>query len=291
MKSLTGGRIGLITYHKEPQLTDDDRPLIDELAAVGLRGVPVRWDDAGTNWAGFDALIIRSCWDYHVRNDEFVRWLDTIERAKVPTFNPVPLVRWNMDKRYLRDLRQTGVAVPETLWIDRGGLSLAGHLTRVGWSDAIVKPAVSASATDTWRVRVGSTDTDEVRFAALLERTTVLIQRYVPEIETRGEWSLVFIGGTLSHSAIKRPRRGDFRVQKEHGGSVEPAAPPRHVVDAAEAVMAALPVAPLFARIDGVETPDGYLLMEAECIEPDLFFRFEPDSRQKLIRSLRALLA
>lgn len=277
-------RVGLVTYAREPNLTDDDRPLIAELEAVGLTGLPVRWDDHTVDWSSFAALIIRSVWDYHIRHDEFVAWLDAIERARVPVFNPVPLVRWNMDKRYLRELQRQGIAIPETLWLERGDpRSLAQLLREATWSHAIVKPAVSASATDTWKTGVRHADDHERHFRELTARSAVLLQRYVPEIETAGEWSLVFIDGTLSHSGLKRPRIGDFRVQKEHGGSVEPAAAGTSILQASRAVLAALPVAPLFARIDGVETSSGYVLMEAECIEPDLFFRFRPDARKTLV--------
>jgi glutathione synthase/RimK-type ligase-like ATP-grasp enzyme len=279
--------VGLVTYEREPALTADDRPLIGELAAVGLTGIPIRWDDRDADWSAFSALIIRSCWDYHVRHDEFVRWLDALERAGVRVFNPVPLVRWNMDKRYLRELQAGGIAVPDTLWVERGGLDLAELMRAAGWSDAIVKPAISASATDTWRVSAGDAASRQEHFAELSARTTVLVQRFMPEIASNGEWSVVFIGGRHSHSAIKRPRHGDFRVQKEHGGSAEPADAPRAVLEASHAVLDALPVAPLFARIDGVETDAGYVLMEAECIEPDLFLRFRPDARRALVRAMR----
>lgn len=280
-------RVGLVTYHREPDLTEDDRPLIAALAEQGLDGEPVRWDDTGADWRAFAAVIIRSCWDYHVRHDEFVRWLDALERARVRVFNPVPLVRWNMDKRYLRELQQQGIAIPETKWLERGDArSLADLLGHAGWTDAIVKPAISASATDTWRTSVANAAADEPRFRELNARAAVLVQRYVIEIEARGEWSLVFIDGTLSHAGLKRPRAGDFRVQKEHGGSVAPLEPPPAVVRASQAVMDALPHACMFARIDGVETDAGYLLMEAECIEPDLFFRFRPESRDELARAV-----
>lgn len=281
-------RVGLVTYHREPDLTEDDRPLISALAEQGLDGEAVRWDDTGADWSAFAGLIIRSCWDYHVRHDEFVQWLDALERARVPVFNPVPLVRWNMDKRYLRELQQLGITIPETHWLERGDpRSIAELLRGAGWADAIVKPAISASATDTWRTSIATAAADESRFRELTQRAAVLVQRYVAEIETRGEWSLVFIGGQLSHSGLKRPRSGDFRVQKEHGGSVVPADPPPAVVDASRAVMDSLPHECMFARIDGVETDAGYVLMEAECIEPDLFFRFRPEARLDLARAVR----
>jgi glutathione synthase/RimK-type ligase-like ATP-grasp enzyme len=280
-------RAGLVTYHREPTLTEDDRPLISALAEQGLEGVAVRWDDRGADWSAYSALVIRSCWDYHVRHDEFVQWLDELDRAGVPVFNPVALVRWNMDKRYLRELQQRGIAIPETQWLERGSTrSLAQLLRDAGWTDAIVKPAVSASATDTWRASTTSVASDEARFRELTARAAVLVQRYVAEIETRGEWSLVFIDGRLSHAGLKRPRSGDFRVQKEHGGTSTPAEPPPAVADASRAVMDALPHDCFFARIDGVETGAGYVLMEAECIEPDLFFRFRPEARAELARAV-----
>src|SRR5687767_8789061 len=280
-------RVGLVTYHREPDLTEDDRPLISALAEQGLRGEAVRWDDAGADWSAFAAVIIRSCWDYHVRHDEFVRWLDTLEHARVSVFNPVPLVRWNMDKRYLRGLQKSGIAIPGTQWLERGDpRSLAEVLGDARWTDAIVKPAISASATDTWRTSAANAAADESRFSELTARAAVLVQRYVGEIETRGEWSLVFIDGRLSHSGLKRPRAGDFRVQKEHGGSVAPSDPPPAVIAASQAVMDALPHACMFARIDGVEADAGYVLMEAECIEPDLFFRFRPQARVELARGI-----
>ena len=114
--------IGLVTYAKFPDLTDDDRPLIGELAAVGVEARPVRWDDAEVRWTDYDMLVLRSCWDYHVRAGEFRRWLSLLERMRVPLWNPVPLVRWNMHKGYLRDVAEAegGVLVPRTRWVEQG---------------------------------------------------------------------------------------------------------------------------------------------------------------------------
>jgi glutathione synthase/RimK-type ligase-like ATP-grasp enzyme len=103
----------------------------------------------------------------------------------------------------------------------------------------------------------------------------VMVQPYLQEITTQGEWSLIFFGGAFSHAVIKRPARGDFRVQAEHGGTVVRAAPPDHVLHAATAAIAALPIKPLYARIDGVERSGKLLLMEAECVDPYLYFELD----------------
>jgi len=278
--------IGLVTYPKYPELTADDRPLIAELDALGLSARPVTWGDPAVHWSEFEALVLRSCWDYHLRPREFAGWLDQVDGEGVPIWNPAPLVRWNMHKGYLRDLASEGVLVPETEWVPaRAGVTLSAILDMHGWTEAIVKPAISASATDTWRTSHDLTD-DGRRFAELLGQSDILVQRVIPEVATRGEWSLVFIDGAFSHATMKRPRAGDFRVQTEHGGTAEPVSAPDAIVAAGDAVTRHLRGPWLFARIDGVETPEGFMLMEVECIEPHLFFGHAPGSRARFARAL-----
>ena len=280
--------IGLVTYEKYPDLTDDDRPLIDELAELRLRAIPVRWDDPSARWEDFQALVLRSSWDYHLRADEFVAWLTAIERARVPLWNPAPLVRWNMHKRYLRDLEAAGIPVPQTEWLARAeARPLPALMAQRGWKEAIIKPAISASATDTWRT-TGDVRADDRRFRELLDRCDLLVQEVVPEVMSAGEWSLIFIDGAYSHAAIKRPRSGDFRVQTELGGTAKPARPTAAIVAAGMAITRHIPGDWLFARIDGVVTARGFLLMEVECIEPLLFFAQEPAARTRFARALKA---
>lgn len=284
------GRVGLVTYHKEPALTDDDRPLMDACARAGLSATPARWDAPGACWADFDALVLRSCWDYHLRPLEFADWLGAMERLGIPMWNPYAVIRWNTHKSYLRGLAAAGVLIPDTEWLIRGeAASLPEILERRGWREAIVKPAISASATDTWRASADAADVD-ARLAAQTSRGDVLVQEIIPEVATRGEWSLIFIDGAYSHAAIKKPRAGDFRVQWEHGGSAEPAKPAESLVDAGGAIARRIPSGWLYARIDVVETSRGCMLMEVECIEPHLFFSFAPESRDAFARALRRLL-
>lgn len=283
--------IGLVTYAKQPNLTEDDRPLIDELRTLGHEAAPVRWDDPSANWSAFQALVLRSTWDYHLRSAEFLAWLDTIDGTGVPLWNPPALVLWNMHKGYLRELQEAGIAIPVTHWLSGGSArELRDIMGREKWREAIVKPAISASATDTFRVRADSAD-DAERFAALVERTEVLVQELIPEVAEHGEWSLMFIAGAYSHATIKRPRAGDFRVQQELGGSAEPATPSHEVIAAGERVVAQLPDRSLYVRVDGVETERGFLLMEAECIEPVLFFQHCDGSRRRFARALAELIS
>lgn len=282
-------KIGLATDHAHPDLTDDDRPLIELLRLRDVVAEPVRWDSLDVTSGGFDAIVLRSTWDYHHQPARFGDWLDVLDRAGIPLWNPTALVRWNMHKRYLADLRRAGILIPETEWVVRGDQCLLSDVLRQhGWRDAIVKPAISASATDTWKV---SDESDsEPRYAALVRRADVLVQEIVPEIASDGEWSLVFIGGEYSHATVKRPRAGDFRVQVELGGTAVAATAPREVVSAGTRVAQAIPSPWLYARIDGVVTSRGFMLMEVECIEPHLFFGHDPDARDRFVAALIRLV-
>ncbi len=270
-------KIALATSADYPLLSLDDRPLIPAFAARGAVAEPVCWDDAGTTWAAYDLVILRSCWDYHLRADEFRGWLQQLEDLRVPLLNPAPLVRWNMDKRYLASLRDNGVAIPRTVWIDRGAdITLAAVLAAGGWADAVIKPTISASATDTWRARASDVDKLEEAFCASLARGDVMVQEFVPEVMSDGELSVVFIDGAFSHAMVKRPAHGDFRVQEHHGGTSEVAAPTGRTLEQVRLIAAQLPAPWLYARIDGVLVGDRFTLMELECIEPSLFLDAAP---------------
>lgn len=281
--------IGFATSAAYPLLTNDDRPLIDCLRDAGSTGRPLVWDDPSAPWTECDAVVLRSTWDYHHRPQAFAAWLDHLDRLGVPLWNPTRLVRWNMHKRYLRDLAASGIRIPETVWLDQGDAPpLAEVLGAHGWTTAIVKPAISASATDTFLAARDSA-ADGARHADLLTRADVLVQEVVPEVIADGEWSLVFLGGAYSHATMKRPRAGDFRVQVELGGSAAPADAPVAVIQAARRVADGLPGPWLYARVDGVMTARGFVLMEVECIEPHLFLSHAPGAHRRFTDALARL--
>ena len=210
-------RIALATYAQLPQL-DDDRLLLAPLAALGLEAVPTVWDAPDAPWDEFAAVLVRSCWDYHRRLDEFLGWVARLETMGVPLWNPPALLRWNSHKRYLRDLGATGVATAPTRWLRRGeDVVLAELLRAEEWPDAVVKPAVSASAFGTWRASLVTAAQDQARLAELLAVGDVLVQPYLAEVRAPGEWSLLFYGGRYSHAVLKRPA-SHFVRQRNPGG-------------------------------------------------------------------------
>jgi len=276
--------IALVTYPRLPALAPDEHPLIASLATLGIRAIPTVWDDPSVEWTRFDAAVIRSCWDYHLRPAQFFDWVAMVERAGVAIWNPPAVLRWNSRKTYLRDLAAAGVHTVPTVWLGGGPRadlpSLETILAEAGWDDAVVKPVVSASAHETWRLsRAEAHDgagADDRRLHALIAREGVMVQPFIPQIATNGEWSLQFFGGVFSHAVIKRAAPGEFRVQREFGGTHERVTPPATVLDDARAALRAAPADTLYARVDGVVIDGGLIVTELELLEPSLFLDADP---------------
>jgi glutathione synthase/RimK-type ligase-like ATP-grasp enzyme len=289
-----GRQIAVVTYDARPHATDDDRYFVDALVARGATVDERSWSDPMVRWDEYDAVIVRSCWDYFHRPADFHRWVDELDARRARVFNTTTTLRWNADKAYLRDLAACGVPVIPTHWIDRETLaSLDDVRRRTGWSELVVKPAVSGGAHRTWRASPGDL-ADDARLSEMAGSGTVLIQPLVDEIEREGEWSLIFFDGEFSHAVMKRPQSGDFRVQAEHGGTVEPIVPPAPIIaDAARALDAARVAgeAPLYARVDGCVVDGTLMLMELELLEPELFLRTDPVAGDRLASALLARLS
>lgn len=295
-------RIAFATSAHLAALTPDDRLAAAALEEAGITVEAAVWSDADVAWEGYDLVVVRSCWDYFHQLDAFRAWIDRLEALGVPLHNPPALLRWNLDKRYLRQLGTAGVRVPETHWVERSPApDLAALLAASGWDEAVVKPVVSAGGFDTWRVRAADAAAAQAAFAAFVERHgAVMVQRFLPAILDAGEWSLVFVRGRFSHALLKRAAAGEFRVQTGHGGTASEAAAPDWLVAAGtrvlDAVVAAVPLSepPLYARVDGVvaEASDGQpalVLMELEALEPELFFRTDAGAPARFAMATAAL--
>src|SRR6266567_9024893 len=175
-------RIALATSATLPTLNDDDRLLIPALAELGLGAVPAVWDSPDVCWEEFQGVLVRSCWDYHHRLEEFLAWVSRLEHAGIPVWNPPAVLRWNSHKGYLRDLAARGVPIVATRWLARGRrVGLPMLLEDAGWPDAVMKPAVSASASGTWRTSSEAAAGDQARLGELLRAGDVMVQPFVSE--------------------------------------------------------------------------------------------------------------
>lgn len=258
-----GPRVALATSLVD--LPPGDAALLEALQRRGARAAPAIWSSSTVDWRTYDLVVIRSCWDYHLRLDQFLAWVAALDATGVPVVNPPALVRWNARKTYLRELEAIGLPVPETIWLDEGDtVDIAAMCRARGWERAVVKPVVSASAYRTARRRTG------------IARGPAMVQAFQPAILREGEWSVVFLAGVRSHDVRKRARASDFRVQHEHGGTAHVEAAPAAVHALASRAVSHLPAPAAFARIDIVADGDEARLMEVEVIEPELFLDMVP---------------
>ncbi|HEU4785997.1 MAG TPA: hypothetical protein VFS57_01265 [Gemmatimonadaceae bacterium] len=280
-------RIALATYDRAPGLAPDDRLLIPALERLGIRAEPAIWSDRTIHWRAFDAVIIRSCWDYHVRFAQFEAWLDALQADSVPLWNPASMVRWNADKRYLLDLAGRGVATIPTMIAMRGHADAVESLAAAeGWTRFVIKPAISASGYETFALRMPLDDASRTVIARVAGLGTVLVQPFADEIARSGELSFTFFDGAFSHATIKRARPGEFRVQTEHGGTVDSIGVEPALIGQAAAVVRSLDERPLYARVDGITRGDAFLLMELELIEPNVFMSYSDNAAERFARAI-----
>lgn len=275
-------RIVFATCDRLPEATPSDQVLQRALEERGVEVSVLPWSSIASNTLA-DLVLLRSTWDYHKRTQEFRTWLVGLESAGRRVLNPVSTVLWNLDKAYLRELATQGIAIPETRFeYHLTPARLEALMATMGWSHAVVKPRISATAYGTFLVRAG----ELVDSLAPAWESGALVQAYVKEVTEQGELSLMFFGGEYSHAVSKKPKPGDFRVQSDFGGSQELVLPSEAAVQFASRVLDATPYPWTYARVDIVETAGGPLLMELELIEPHLFFDVEPRSAGRLADQL-----
>lgn len=263
---MTAPVVALATCREVAELDEDDRPLLPALRERGIVAVPAVWDDPGVDWDRFALVVLRSTWDYPPRVGEFLRWAASVPRLA----NPAPVVAWNVDKRYLADLRAAGVPVVPTAFVPPGNAPPSTD------GEVVVKPAVSAGARDTARLR------DPAAIADLVARIhasgrTAMVQPYLDTVDADGETAVVFVGGRASHAARKGPllRAGAGPVEglyaEESMSARTAGAAEVAVAAAALAVVPADDEPLLYARVDLLPGPGGPVVLEVEVTEPSLF--------------------
>ena len=244
-------------------------------AAALLRGgfsVEARpWNDTG-DLGDFDLVTPLVAWGYHLDPPRWHGLLDRLEREGVPTLNPVPLLRWNSDKRYLAELGTKGIAVIPTRIVEEIDNDALADLRAEFGDELVIKPPVSASAHGTYRLNPGDSLPEDAA------GRTMMVQPFLRSVADEGEYSIMLFGGRFSHAIVKRPKAGDYRVQPHLGGTELPCQAPAGAIELAKAALAAAPAEAAYARVDMVRDGGGKLaVIELELIEPSLWLQHAPD--------------
>lgn len=265
-------KIAIATSREIPNLIPAEQPLIAELARRGHDVQVLVWTDPKANWAGFDLVIIRSVWDYVQKYEAFVGWLNNLQQLGLNVQNTVTVMKANSHKFYLENLAKQGVSIVPTVFVKKGSkANIADVFIRQNWSEGVIKPAVSGGAYKTYKFAQTEAQNYQPKLDDLLMEADVLMQEFLPQIQSEGEWSLMFFNGAYSHAVRKVPKGEDFRVQAEYGGQTLAEEPPKAVLAQAQAIMDLDKESFLYARVDGVVVDGVFLLMELELIEPELF--------------------
>lgn len=247
---------------------DELAPYHQPFADAGLVIRPRPWDLGRDAGAGDGAATLAFfAWGYHTQVDA---WLATLEAWPTGSLllNPPALLAWNTRKTYLAELEEQGIPIVPCRFEDADQASVDAAFDQFGVDTLVVKPQISTGSYQTVRVARGD---------RVVPMTDAIIQPFIASVGDEGELSIFFISGSFSHAARKVARAGEFRVQPQFGGVFTPLTPSTEALELAARVVAELPVAPLYVRVDLLRLADGTLaLIEVEAIEPDLYPDIDP---------------
>ncbi|QHS59584.1 ATP-grasp domain-containing protein [Chitinophaga agri] len=268
----------------------EDRKLLHTLTAAGWEATAEDWKDENTDWTNYEVVILKSPYDYHNRLNEFRAWLHKLARAGVQLLNPAEMVLWNADKHYLQEIADAGFDIIPSVFLEKDTITdLVELFDRLGAEKIIVKPCVSGGSKNTFTLVAGETDLHHHPLKELLPKEAFIAQPFMNEIH-EGEWSMLFFGGAYSHTIVKKPKAGDFRVQPQYGASIHAVTPAPAVIGKATELVRRFAGGALYTRVDGVLADGKLMLMELELIEPLLYTAFDEESFARYITALDKVL-
>ena len=273
------------------QVLLEDKILQTSLEKKDLKVCKKDWADKDFDWTTTKYAIFRTTWDYFERFDEFLAWLEDTKN-KTTFINSAEIINWNIDKHYLQDLERNKINIAPTLFIEKGdAITLQELFKKTNWNEAVIKPAISGAARHTYRVSPSNYRNYESIFQELIDKECMLFQEFLNSITEKGEISLIMIDRKFTHAVKKIAKKGDFRVQDDHGGKVEKYYPSQTEILFAEQCIENSPFSPIYARVDIVyDNKNKISLSELELIEPELWFRNNPESAKLLAEKIKKLL-
>ncbi len=283
-------KIALLTCKELPNLTKSDQLLIPELAKYNHHATAEIWDDDQINWNDFDLLIFRNTWDYFEKQTQFDIWLQQIEKSKIKTLNALSIINQNKHKFYLRDLQQQGITIIPTIFIPKTNQLQLDQLVPKHWTKAVIKPAYSAGSFLTQVFDIQNINIINQEYQPIAAQKDLLLQEFMPQIQSEGETSFVFFDKQFSHAVNKKPVEGDFRIQSQFGGKYSLVAPSKKLIEKAQNIVNSFKDKLLYARVDGIIINDELFLMEVECLEPDLYFDLKPGATQAFVAAIEKLI-
>lgn len=292
---MTDPIVTLATCADFPELDEDDRGLPDALRERGIEPRVAVWDDPSVDWADAGTVVLRSVRDYARKGNytNFLAWSRSLPRLA----NHPDVVAWNSDKHYLTRLSDLGVPTIPTTWLEPEA-QYSKHQVHTRFpalGDFVVKPAISSGGRGTGRytatdARSRSAAINDAMHHLRRERS-VMVQRYLEEVDRKGEVSLVYFNGVLSHAVEKAPMlHPSFRSTDEIHEEIVTAREPseqewlwgervRKAIHRLIKETAGRDIQLLFNRVDVVgDGKGGFYLMEVSLIDAGLYLGSVPDA-------------
>jgi glutathione synthase/RimK-type ligase-like ATP-grasp enzyme len=282
-------KIGFVTTAEWPAMMPYDLHARQILMEKQIGVEILSWEDFDeenvNQLADFDLIVIRTTWNYYKQIQAFKNFLDLVEKSGVKVYNPVKLIKWNMDKKYLQELQSDGFDIIPTIFVFNGEEDSFEQAVARGWKQIVLKPMISAGSYDTFVIDAD----DPKRFYELKNKFYVnrpyLLQEFLPEIVT-GEISTLHFANGYGYSVNKVPKTGDYRVQFQYGGiyhlqEVDPV-----IENISSRLAEKLGHSTLYRRLDGIWKNGKFLIMELELIEPDLYLNMSQDALNQWVDNL-----
>ena len=269
----------------------EDGLLIEALNNLGLKTIKKDWNDSNFNWNSTKTAVFRSTWDYFDKFSIFQNWLSQVQN-KCALINSYEQIKWNLDKHYLQDLKNWGLPIPKSVFINKmSGTKLKDIATNMKWNHIVVKPTVSGAAKNTFQLKDQEIENFQTKWISLTNEEDFIVQEFQKNIIKSGEIAVMLFGGKYSHAVLKKAKKGDFRVQDDFGGTVETITPSKEIIDLAEKAIKKLNPTPLYCRVDVIlNNQNKAVIIELELIEPELWFRFKITAADKLAMYIKEFI-
>ena len=269
-----------------------DQMLDQPMAQCGWQTEAVSWRRQNVDWGQYKAVIIRSTWDYQKDAEAYVDTLRQIEQSGAVLLNSLAIVKWNINKNYLKEVAAKGAQIVPSLWLETFDFTaIKGYFQYFNTNQIVIKPCISANSDNTFRLHQNSYHAYEDILKKSLKNRQLMVQPFVKAIVEEGEYSLFYFADKFSHAILKTPKQGDFRVQEEHGGQLQSIKADAQLLATAAKALGCVPEKVLYARIDLVKHQGSYQLMEIELIEPSLYFNLDQDSALRFAKAFANWMA
>jgi glutathione synthase/RimK-type ligase-like ATP-grasp enzyme len=235
-------------------------------------------------FAAADAVLPLCCWDYYAEPEAWIRWINELEAAGTRLLNEPGTLRWNFRKTYLLEMAAAGLPIPKTFHLAKASVAaIEQRMEEEGWQVAVLKPVSSQNGHGIHKLEWANRSHWPIDDKAADE---ALLQKYQEDIGTLGETTLTFIDGVFSHAVRRVLKNGEWRANPQFGITYERVEVSLDVIKTALSYLRLVPQPPLYARVDGLVRPEGFMLMELELIDPYLYLEFAPGSADNLARAL-----